>query len=694
MASPVELIVGPARSGKAGYVLKAYLSALAAGGPGSRSSHAGSEKVSGTLRLKVPDTFSDPRHAALGPAAAAVLAVLVLAAGASAITSSGVEVTGPGGATSWPNVFSDVDINELVGAPALYELGYMGTRAVIANVEAGYVWDQHDVMRFRDTPITQIQGTGAAGGCDFHATMVGHVLCGEAPVITWQWFPGVYVMGKPPYYEHFFINNEQRTPLDATLWYGLAPKARLGSVALATDWVRDPAVEYGGEFNLSAQSAFSGYAAAMAGTAIGGAKADVINSSWGGDDPAGTDSTTRLIDALAYANRTTVCLAAGNESAQVVGPASGYNSITVGALAYDSAAHPYHAVADFSSKGPNDFHNPGSGATVPGVRAAVDLVAPGDNLTLACYGGLTGGHNPDIGTDPTLDITGNPIGAYYFITASGTSFASPIVAGGAALLVDLGKARFGAGDATDGRVIKAVLMNSAAKVDNWGNGQHPVSDPAGLGGVVIVTTQSLDYASGAGRMDLARALRQYTLGSPGAAPGQDLAPIGWSYAVIQPDGSNDYSILEFVDAGTLMAATLDWFVDRAVVGTTGEEVQFANLDLEMWKLTGLAGSPEALVATSASLYNNVEHLYLNAPAAGYYMLRIRWAGENYGLQSPGPEPYALAWSVPEPGTLCLLLVGAAVAVVRRRGRTAGCKQPVAGVDAVVSFMCHGLLAKP
>ncbi|MBE3098476.1 MAG: PD-(D/E)XK nuclease family protein [Planctomycetes bacterium] len=35
MASPVELIVGPARSGKAGYVLKAYLSALAAGGPGS-----------------------------------------------------------------------------------------------------------------------------------------------------------------------------------------------------------------------------------------------------------------------------------------------------------------------------------------------------------------------------------------------------------------------------------------------------------------------------------------------------------------------------------------------------------------------------------------------------------------------------------------------------------------------------------
>ncbi|MBE3099410.1 MAG: S8 family serine peptidase [Planctomycetes bacterium] len=621
--------------------------------------------------------------------------MLVLAAGASAITSSGVEAPEPGGTASWPNVFSDVDINELVGAPALYQLGYMGSRAVIANVEAGYVWGQHDVMRFRDPPvITQIKDTGAAGGYDFHATMVGHVLVGEAPVISVLWAPGVILTYKPAYYEHFFINNEQQTPLDATLWYGLAPQARLGTVALATDWVRDDTVEYGGEFNISAQSAFFGYATAMAGTAIGGAKADVVNSSWGGDDPAGTDSTTRLIDALAYANRTTVCLAAGNESAQVVGPGSGYNSITVGALAYDSAAHPYHAVADFSATGPNDFYNPKTGATVPGVRAAVDLVAPGDNLTLGCYGGLTGGHNPDIGTDPTLDIGGTPSGAYYFITAGGTSFASPIVAGGAALLVDLGKARFGAGDATDGRVIKAVLMNSAAKVDNWDNGQHPVTDPAGLNGVVIATTQSLDYASGAGRMDLARALRQYTLGNPGAAPGQDLAPIGWSYAVIQPDGISDYSLVQFVDAGTLVAATLDWFVDRAVAGTTGEEVQFANLDLEMWKLTGLAGSPEALVATSASLYNNVEHLYLNAPADGYYMLRVKWAGENYGLQSPGPEPYALAWSVPEPGTLCLLLVGAAVAVVRRRRKITGCKQPVARVDAVVSFMCHGLLAKP
>ena len=589
--------------------------------------------------------------------------MLILSAGASAITSSGTEVVP--GKSDWHFAFSDVDINDFVGAQALYELGYMGARAVIANVEAGYVWNLHDVMRFRDTTITQIKDATAAGGYDYHATMVGHILVGEAPVISVQIFPGVIATYKPAYYEQFTISNADQTPVDATLWYGLAPKARLGSVAIATEWVQHSAIEWGGEFNTSAQSAYFGYATAMAGTAIGGAKADVVNSSWGGDDPTGTDSVTRLIDALAYANRTTVCLAAGNDTTQIIGPASGYNSITVGALAYDSAAHPYHAVADFSSKGPNDYYNPKTQTTIPGVRAAVDLVAPGENLTLACYGGLTGGHNPDIGDDPTLDSSGNPIGAYFFIVATGTSFASPVVAGGAALLVDLGKARFGAGDATDGRVIKAVLMNSAVKVDNWNNGQHPVSDPAGMGGVVITTTQSLDYASGAGRIDLARALGQYTYGSPDAAPGGGLAPIGWSYAVIQPNGISDYSIETFVDTGAQMAATLDWFVNRALADTTGTEVQFANLDLELWKLTGPDGTPEALVAESDSLYNNVEHLYLNAPASGYYMLRVRWAGENYGLSSPLPEPYALAWAVPEPGTLCLLLGGAAVACLRR-----------------------------
>ncbi|MCX5653728.1 MAG: S8 family serine peptidase, partial [Planctomycetota bacterium] len=431
---------------------------------------------------------------------AAILAVLLTATGASAITSSGVPVLNPDGTESWPNAFADVDINALVGAYALYDLGYYGTRARIANVEAGFVWGQHDVFAERDTTITQIKDPDAAGQYDFHATMVGHVLAGEAPFVNVD-FGGIILTYKPAPGEHFTINNASHTPLDATLWYGIAPRATLASAAIATRWVRDNTIEYGGEFAISPQTVYTAYQTAMATASIAGMKADVVNSSWGGEDPAGVDSVTLLIDALAYANRTTVCLAAGNDSTQVIGPASGYNSITVGALAYGSATYPYRTVADFSARGPNDYYDPKSGTVIPRVRAAVDLVAPGDNLTVACYGGLTGGHNPAIGTDPTI-YNGQPSGSVYFLSVSGTSLASPIVAGAAALLIDAGRARSMGPDAADGRVIKAVLMNSAAKTDGWDNGQHAVSSPAGLGGMILSTTQGLDYAAGAGRLDL------------------------------------------------------------------------------------------------------------------------------------------------------------------------------------------------
>src|SRR5262249_15392689 len=111
--------------------------------------------------------------------------------------------------------------------------------------------------------------------------------------------------------------------------------------------------------------------------------ADVVNSSWGFDDPTGSAFEARVIDALVISSGTTFVAAAGNSgpAANTVGaPASGYNGIAVAALAADKTANPYTLTADFSSRGPNDFFNPVTGRLTRGVRPAVDIAAPGEGL--------------------------------------------------------------------------------------------------------------------------------------------------------------------------------------------------------------------------------------------------------------------------------------------------------------------------
>src|SRR5437870_575637 len=83
---------------------------------------------------------------------------------------------------------------------------------------------------------------------------------------------------------------------------------------------------------------------------------------------------------------------------------------------------------------------------VPSARAVVSLAAPGQDFIVAAYTGDT-------------TQTG-----FYGINAAGTSYSAPTVAGGATLVVDAGKNLFPTNPkAIDGRIIKAVLLNSADK---------------------------------------------------------------------------------------------------------------------------------------------------------------------------------------------------------------------------------------
>lgn len=565
--------------------------------------------------------------------------------------------------------FDGVNINQLIGAEDFYLAGYAGTGAVIANVEAGHIWNGHDDLSTHlvtdpvDGSLSIAPGTvsqyindpslGAYQNLfDFHATMVGDVLGGF----------GAFDYG-------YILQDAQGHQYNTAWGYGIAPLSTIWSTAIASQWNPDPNSDFSGSFEITQQSFLYGYVTTMQ-TGVNGRRADVINSSWGFDDADGSADETKVIDGLAYANHQTVVIAAGNHdgaNAAVTGPASGFNSISVAALSSDTDSPPYSHVADFSNSVVNDFTNPNMPpkyATLPQVRVAVDIAAPGDNLTLAAYLGLTGGHtsNSQLNLDAaTLASTGN-----YFINMAGTSFASPIVAGAAGLVVDAGYANFGGGTSVDGRVVKAILLNTASKPVGWDNGQ--VMDEDG----VIHTEQALDEMTGTGMLDLHHALLQYTGGTtdvPGlGVHNAHVLRIGWDFAESKPGSDNDYYIDADLLAGVPLAVTLDWFVDREYDDATqsAADVAFADLDLQVWRV--LNGVPTQLVATSDSAYSNVEHLFFDLPVDGQYMLRVHYYADVYDPINPGnwqPEDYALAWMVPEPSTPLLLCLGIAVAFMRR-----------------------------
>ena len=400
----------------------------------------------------------------------------------------------------------------------------------------------------------------------------------------------------------------------------------------------------------------------------GSRPADVVNSSWvagtSSSELAGTDNLSGTLDALINANpRTLLTLAAGNTTTpngigpnRVPSPASSYNALTVAALGADGGA--FDLPSYFSNGGPNNYYDPVHG-TVTAMRQVVDIAAPGEHFATAYYGGQSGGNGPNV-----YGAASGPAGGpdWYTRDVSGTSFAAPTVAGGAALLYDAAYARLGSdSNARDARVMKAVLMNSADKTLGWDNGQTP--NPNGLGGVV--TTQGLDSRVGAGRMDLNHAYDQFLSGTtdvPGTSQGAMGAvhPTGWDFGQVAQGVTNDYLIDSALQSGSSFAATLTWFRDRQMVGTTSySDVSFDNLDLELW--SDVAGVPMNLISASDSQYNNTEHFFFTIPATGQYTLRVRWTDELFDTVGDlNVEQYGLAWatnlaSVPEPSCLMLLI---------------------------------------
>lgn len=528
---------------------------------------------------------------------------------------------------------SGSDLGQYLGAGTFYGAGYTGTRATVVNIEGGQAWNGHQ-------SLTQMGYMPLLGGAVWstqrHATGVASVIAGRG-----------------------------NRPLDV----GIAHGATLYSGTMAS-------MMFGEMFAFTAQSFGRTYAGAMAGfTPVGSTggvvRADVINSSWaGGGTWIGTSSFADQMDALVARHGTTVVAAAGNAGPgtnTMNVPATSYNVIAVGSLRSDTPAEitpAFNSPSTFSSRGPV-FRQGANQVTFQ--RAAVSLAAPGENFSVAAYNGP--------GTVPN----------WYNFNASGTSYAAPTVAAGAALLTDVGRDRFVRGDdrsAIDGRVIKAVLMNSADKTTGWFNGQN-------LQNGVVRTDQALDYTVGTGRMNLTKAFGQYAGGGTvgaitaggvtitGAAVGAARAgvlPTGWNLERVSAENPTDvYSVLAPLVGASTLTATLTWFSEATYQDVTDAATldALADLSLEVWRVrTG--GLTPLLVAQSNADFTSSEHLSFSLPTGGMYEIRVNYLGrdiENATASADTTTAYALAWTsvaIPEPGTVGVLVMLSVGALTRRR----------------------------
>jgi subtilisin family serine protease len=526
---------------------------------------------------------------------------------------------------------SGTDLASYIGANTFYSQGYTGTRATIANIEGGMAWLGHKAMSTIGTMPTV---NGAVPDIASHATGVTGLMGGTGT---------------------------------RTLDVGLAYGANVYSGSLAT-------VVNGNSFAFTVPSFYGTYQEAMAGFvptvragggggAGGGSsgggggggnatvRADVINSSWAVGNLYTDLQYILPLDSLIARYAPTVVVAAGNggpNAYSIYAPASAMNVITVGSLASPTPAESnpnYNTVSTFSSRSLSYF-DPGD--QFSRIRYEVSLMAPGENFYVPAYTGVDSPSN------------------VYSVNASGTSYAAPTVAAGAALLVDVGYARYvtpASRAAVDGRVIKAVLMNSADKIPGWNNNQGRTTIP-------VETTLAVDPVSGTGRMNLARAFTQYTAGTTGPISitnGQPttVSATGWNLDSVSPTETTDIYNLGQLLPGSTFTATLTWFAgaDYDLSNPSTAYSNIPNLSLEIWRVN-LAGTASALYARSNATFSTVEHLSFILPTGNVrYQIRVNYLGSDFGTLPPGLDvTYALAWSataVPEPITaplvFCLLL---------------------------------------
>jgi hypothetical protein len=291
---------------------------------------------------------------------------------------------------------------------------------------------------------------------------------------------------------------------------------------------------------------------------------------------------------------------------------------------------------------------PGAAANLIGV-GVVDSVRSRDPMVKAAYFGLaypehsSCGPTRDNRCKPDLVAPGNCLVAdavnetRYDLPGNWSSYAAPVVAGIAGQLVQKAKdtphLETAVSAEAGGRVIKAILMNSATKLPHWHKGRlTPDDDPF----------VPLDYVQGAGLANAVEAYQQLVAGrqQPGVVQRR-----GWDLNTLDTERNvaraYRFTLRDLQEA--TVTCTVVW--NRRYEDPLNlESVEQSDLRLELWAVSPTDRTQKKLVNHSDSAVDNVEHIHFRT-TSGYRQYELVVILNEPSMSTDTVEErYAISWS--------------------------------------------------